>query len=187
MLSTLTAIKKVLLTKNIYKGNIYFLANKKSKKLNEVYVRSSQILENKEITKEILFKTGESPFYVRELLTGKKIPVIYLERPKVCELPYSRNPKFNIDYKNLPDYCIIFDKWINDFEGCLNIANYDLKNVYKILSIYEKENNILDEIIKECLYYTKNINDQIEKIEKEENENKLAKKVLIESYLRKTK
>lgn len=68
MLNTLKAIKEILLTKNIYEGGIGFLGDKNADRLDKVYIESRYITKNN----EILFITGESPFYVRELITGKK-------------------------------------------------------------------------------------------------------------------
>lgn len=95
MLNTLKAIKEILLTKNIYEGGIGFLGDKNADRLDKVYIESRYITKNN----EILFITGESPFYVRELITGKKIPVIYMDRQKQYEFPYRRNPKFNVSKK----------------------------------------------------------------------------------------
>lgn len=188
MLNTLKAIKEILLTKNIYEGGIAFLGDKNADRLDKVYIESRYITKNN----EILFITGESPFYVRELITGKKIPVIYMDRQKQYEFPYRRNPKFNVSRKNLPDYCIIFDKWINRFNICYNLNLYSLEKVNRTLFTYKKEDNKLfkekgihtvDAIINECLSYTNKLKKQREEIENEQEQNEKIKKVLIEKYL----
>ncbi len=75
MIKTLKAIKEVLLTEGIYEGEIFFLQDRNAGRLCDVYFASSEIIKGNE---KILFKTGESPFYVRELLTGKKIPECFV-------------------------------------------------------------------------------------------------------------
>lgn len=195
MLETLIAIKKILLTKNIYQGEISFLNNRNADRLDEVYIKGKFINESDKLSeKEILFKTGESPFYVRELLTNKKIPVIYLNCHKKGEFAYTRNPKFNISRENLPEYCIIFDKWINRFDTCYNLNHYKFEVVNGLLYTYKKEDSKLfeekgihkiDNVINDCLSYTNELKNQRKKLEEEYEQNEKIKKVLINSYLKK--
>lgn len=92
----------------------------------------------------------------------------------------------------MPDYCIIFDKWINRFNICYNLNHYSLEKVNKTLFTYKKEDNKLfkekaihtvDAIINECLSYTNKLKKQREEIENEQEQNEKIKKVLIEKYL----
>lgn len=198
MIKTLKAIKEVLLTEGIYEGEIFFLQDRNAVRLCDVYFASSEIIkENKKTGKDILFKTGESPFYVRELLTGKKIPVIYLEPQKSYErYSYSRNPKFNTPRSKLPEYCIIFDKWLNRLDKSYDLGLFNLDYVNEILYNYKKldkqleEKNgahIVDEIIKSCLNYTRKATEERERLEKKKNDDEAIKKVLIERYLKNEK
>lgn len=75
MLETLKAIKRTLLTENIYEGDIFFLQDENENSFEKAYIASYAMLEQKYERRRVLFKTGDSPYYVKELLTGKKIPV----------------------------------------------------------------------------------------------------------------
>lgn len=193
MLETLKAIKRTLLTENIYEGDIFFLQDENENSFEKAYIASYAMLEPKYERRRVLFKTGDSPYYVKELLTGKKIPVLYLERldydlakPRHCF-------KFNISKDKLPEYCIIFDKSYANFQACTNLAKRDLDYVRKTLASYENEDKLLneknnthliDEILSECLKYVNIVSEKRYQNEQRENEDETAKRILIEKYLK---
>ncbi len=192
MLETLKAIKRTLLTENIYEGDIFFLQDKNENSFEKAYIASYAMQEPICERRRVLFKTGDSPYYVKELLTGKKIPVLYLERLDYDLAKPGHYFKFNISKDKLPEYCIIFDKSYANFQACNNLAKRDLDYVRKTLADYENEDKLLnekknthliDEIISECLKYIEIVSEKRCQNEKRENEDETAKRILIEKYL----
>lgn len=192
MLETLKAIKRTLLTENIYQGDIFFLQDKNENSFEKAYIASYAMLEPKYERRRVLFKTGDSPYYVKELLTGKKIPVLYLERLDYDLAKPGHCFKFNISKDKLPEYCIIFDKSYANFQACTNLAKRDLDYVRKTLASYENEDRLLneknnthliDEILSECLKYVNIVSEKRYQNEQRENEDETAKRILIEKYL----
>ena len=178
MLETLKAIKRTLLTENIYEGDIFFLQDKNENSFEKAYIASYAMLEPKYERRRVLFKTGDSPYYVKELLTGKKIPVLYLERLDYDLAKPGHCFKFNISKDKLPEYCIIFDKSYANFQACTNLAKRDLDYVRKTLASYENEDKLLneknnthliDEILSECLKYVNIVSEKRYQNEQREN------------------
>ena len=71
MLETLKAIKRTLLTENIYEGDIFFLQDKNENSFEKAYIASYAMLEPKYERRRVLFKTGDSPYYVSDEFTEK--------------------------------------------------------------------------------------------------------------------
>ncbi len=190
MLETLKAIKRTLLTENIYEGDIFFLQDENENSFEKAYIASYSIPRFEK--RRVLFKTGDSPYYVKELLTGKKIPVLYLERLDYDLAKPGHCFKFNILKDKLPEYCIIYDKSYANFQACSNLAKRDLNYVSKTLADYENEDkflnekqntHLIDEILSECLKYVKMVSEKRYQNEKRENKDERAKRILIEKYL----